>query len=108
MPFHIEEVTSEVTVLDGDMPLSEAQVEKLVKLVRGEKGVAKILPDGKIMLQIDSNTRENARGTPDVPRKLPTRNNSPKRRLCTNVNDTNHSGHTSFGYQAGGSTGLGF
>ena len=38
MPFHIEEVTSEVTVLDGDMPLSEAQVEKLVKLVARRLG----------------------------------------------------------------------
>jgi|HubBroStandDraft_4_1064222.scaffolds.fasta_scaffold92153_3 hypothetical protein len=33
MPFHIEEVTSEVTVIDGDLPLTAAQVEKLVKLI---------------------------------------------------------------------------
>lgn len=33
MPFHIEQVTSEVTVLDGDLPLTEAQLEKLVRLI---------------------------------------------------------------------------
>ena len=33
MPFHIEEVNTEVTVVDGDLPLTEAQIEKLVKLV---------------------------------------------------------------------------
>jgi hypothetical protein len=33
MPFHIEEVNSEVTLIDGDLPLTEAQVEKLVRLV---------------------------------------------------------------------------
>jgi hypothetical protein len=33
MPFHIEHVTSEVTVLNGDLPLTEAQVEKLIRLI---------------------------------------------------------------------------
>ncbi len=33
MPVEIEELTSEVTVMDGEMPLSPAQIEKLVKLV---------------------------------------------------------------------------
>jgi hypothetical protein len=33
MPFHIEEVTSEVTVIEGDLPLSPAQVEALVRVV---------------------------------------------------------------------------
>jgi hypothetical protein len=33
MPVHIEEMTTEVTVLDGDLPFSEAQLEKLVKIV---------------------------------------------------------------------------
>ena len=33
MPFHIEEVTSDVTVIEGELPLSAAQVEKLVRLV---------------------------------------------------------------------------
>ena len=33
MPFHIEQVTSEVTVLDGDLPLTDAQLEKLVRLI---------------------------------------------------------------------------
>jgi hypothetical protein len=33
MPFHIEEMNTEVTIIDGDLPLTEAQVEKLVQLV---------------------------------------------------------------------------
>ena len=33
MPVHVGEITSEVTVLDGDLPLTEAQIEKLVKLI---------------------------------------------------------------------------
>lgn len=33
MPIHVEEMTNEVTVVDGEMPLSEAQLEKLVNLV---------------------------------------------------------------------------
>ncbi len=33
MPVHIGEVSSAVTVADGDMPLSPAQIDKLVKLV---------------------------------------------------------------------------
>ena len=33
MPVQIEELSSEITVIDGEMPLSAAQVEKLVKLV---------------------------------------------------------------------------
>jgi hypothetical protein len=33
MPVHIEQLTQEVTVGDGDLPLSDAQVMKLVKLV---------------------------------------------------------------------------
>lgn len=33
MPVHIEEMTSEITVRDGELPLSEAQVETLVNIV---------------------------------------------------------------------------
>ena len=33
MPVHVEEMTSEVAVLDGDLPLSEKQIEKLVQLI---------------------------------------------------------------------------
>ena len=33
MPVHIEEMTSDVTILDGDLPLSQEQIEKLVKIV---------------------------------------------------------------------------
>ncbi|MGD9081285.1 MAG: hypothetical protein PVG96_18210 [Desulfobacterales bacterium] len=33
MPVYIENITSEVAVFDGDLPLSEAQIEKLVRIV---------------------------------------------------------------------------
>jgi hypothetical protein len=33
MAVHVEEVTNDVTVADGDLPLSQPQIEKLVKLV---------------------------------------------------------------------------
>ena len=33
MPLHIEDITNEVTVVDGELPLSEAQVERLVAVV---------------------------------------------------------------------------
>jgi hypothetical protein len=33
MLFHIDEVTSDVTVIEGEMPFSQAQIEKLVQLV---------------------------------------------------------------------------
>jgi hypothetical protein len=33
MPLYVEEMTSEVAVFDGDLPLSPAQIETLVALV---------------------------------------------------------------------------
>lgn len=33
MPIHIGELQSEVTALEGDMPLSDAQIERLVTIV---------------------------------------------------------------------------
>ena len=33
MPLHIENLTSEITVLDSGLPLTEEQIEKLVKIV---------------------------------------------------------------------------
>jgi len=33
MPVHVEELTSEVSVVEGELPLSPAQIEKLVRLV---------------------------------------------------------------------------
>jgi hypothetical protein len=33
MPVHIDEMQTEVTVFDGDLPLSPPQIEKLVKIV---------------------------------------------------------------------------
>jgi hypothetical protein len=33
MPVHVAEMSSEVTVIEGELPLTPAQIEKLVKLV---------------------------------------------------------------------------
>ncbi|MCG8346183.1 MAG: hypothetical protein MI924_00200 [Chloroflexales bacterium] len=33
MPIHVGEVSSEIQVFEGDLPLSEAQIEKLVAIV---------------------------------------------------------------------------
>jgi hypothetical protein len=33
MPVHVEEMTSEVAVFDGDLPLTEEQIDKLVRIV---------------------------------------------------------------------------
>jgi hypothetical protein len=33
MPVHVEDVSNEVTVVDGELPLTEAQVERLVAVV---------------------------------------------------------------------------
>ena len=33
MPIHIEEMTSDVTVVAGDLPLTDAQIDKLVAIV---------------------------------------------------------------------------
>jgi len=33
MPLHIEELTSDVSIMDGDVPLTEAQKEALVQMV---------------------------------------------------------------------------
>ncbi len=33
MPVHIDEMTTEVTAVDGDLPLGDAQIEKLVERV---------------------------------------------------------------------------
>lgn len=33
MPVHVEEMTSEVTVMEGELPLSQAQLDKLVNIV---------------------------------------------------------------------------
>jgi hypothetical protein len=33
MPVHVEELTSEVSVVEGELPLSPEQIEKLVRLV---------------------------------------------------------------------------
>ena len=33
MSLHIEKLTNEVTVMHGDLPLSDAQIDKLVRIV---------------------------------------------------------------------------
>jgi hypothetical protein len=33
MPVHVEEMTSEVTIVAGDLPLTPAQIDTLVELV---------------------------------------------------------------------------
>jgi hypothetical protein len=33
MPIHVDEMTSEVTVIAGDLPLTDAQIDKLTSLV---------------------------------------------------------------------------
>lgn len=33
MPLNIMDITSEVTVYEGDLPLDQAQIDKLVKIV---------------------------------------------------------------------------
>lgn len=33
MPFHIEEIRSDVSVVEGELPLTPAQIEKLVRIV---------------------------------------------------------------------------
>lgn len=33
MPIHIEEMSSDVTVFDGELPLSPAQLERLIQIV---------------------------------------------------------------------------
>jgi hypothetical protein len=33
MPVHIEEMTSDVTVVAGELPLTDAQIDKLVAIV---------------------------------------------------------------------------
>jgi hypothetical protein len=33
MPVHIDEMTSEVGVLDGELPLTDAQIERLTQLI---------------------------------------------------------------------------
>ena len=33
MPVHVDEMSSEITVVEGELPLTPQQIEKLVKLV---------------------------------------------------------------------------
>jgi hypothetical protein len=40
MPVHVGRLDSEVTVIDGELPLTEAQVEKLVQIVLKHLGAS--------------------------------------------------------------------
>jgi hypothetical protein len=33
MPVHVEEMSTEVTALDGELPLTESQIERLVQII---------------------------------------------------------------------------
>lgn len=52
----IEELSSEITVMDGEMPLSAVQIEKLVKLVMSRLDERK---------RNDAHKREDTRLRPD-------------------------------------------
>ena len=60
------------------------RMEKLLKLVKEDKGMAQILPDGKIMLRIDSDTRENM-GAPQAHRNLSSEHGEPGTRSRVRV-----------------------
>ena len=38
MPVHIEEMTSDVTVIEGELPMTAMQIDKLAKAVMGRIG----------------------------------------------------------------------
>jgi|GEM_PF-3251183 len=42
MPVHIDEMTSDVTIVEGELPLTPVQIEKLVKLVMSRIGEKKL------------------------------------------------------------------
>jgi hypothetical protein len=60
------------------------RMEKLLKLVKEDKGMAQILPDGKIMLRIDPYTREDM-GTPQARRNLSSEHGEPGTRSRVRV-----------------------
>lgn len=33
MPIHVEEMSTEVTAMDGELPLTERQIERLVQII---------------------------------------------------------------------------
>lgn len=33
MPVHVEEMSTEVTAMDGELPLTEGQIERLVQII---------------------------------------------------------------------------
>ena len=62
MPINVENMTSDVTVLDGDLPLSEAQLEKLVRLVI--KRLKEQEVEGKYVREATMLRRQAAPSTP--------------------------------------------
>lgn len=61
MPLYIENTTVETTVIDENMPLTEAQVEKLVKLI-----MQRISAQERDQQSRRSATRLRNRSTPDA------------------------------------------
>ncbi len=61
MPLYIENTTVETTVIDENMPLTEAQVEKLVKLI-----MQRISEQERDQQSRRSATRLRNESTPDV------------------------------------------
>lgn len=59
MPMHIEEMSSEVTVFEGDLPLSEKQTEVLVRKV-----MARLAEDEKARRQRSAATELRSGATP--------------------------------------------
>jgi hypothetical protein len=60
MPVHVEEMTSEVAVAAGDLPLSEAQIDRLVAIV-----LKKLDQKRKDAERIREATRMRTRVSPD-------------------------------------------
>lgn len=59
MPMHIEEMSSEVTVHEGDLPLSEKQIEALVRKV-----MARLAEEEKSRGQASAATEMRSGATP--------------------------------------------
>lgn len=61
MPMHIEEMSSEVTVFEGDLPLSEKQTEALVRKV-----MARLAEERRTARQVGAATELRTGATPKL------------------------------------------
>jgi hypothetical protein len=62
MPIYIEELNSEVTVLDGELPLTDAQLDRLVRLV-----LRRMEEQQRAARQTAESTRLRLRAAPPTP-----------------------------------------